>query len=353
MHKAALLPTVYLLSDAMAGALRINWSVALPDAPLGMIFEHVLSVNVIAVFSAVCRRWRAATRDPSSWVGKTVFIEGFRGISRESMCAWIGRWGSVDRVHLTYSQLDMLDTPLALPHAIVHLWQTERVRTRRFSWRERDLDLWEGSVDVSTSPLGFWNEVTIGGEPWLACLTDDRVPDEVRLMREALDDDGVDLWDTIFIGWTNAWNFDDLADMCAFGHDWHAVRETDRIVYAQMYSDIEWEKSQRYMSERGMQDGPRAPPLYKVWDQNGARSTVCTAQLHRAVQHITMTTSDGREYRYQMHGAVRPIEEDMRFFVAMPDNRELRQVLVDCPHRDFVSLPVPFLVSTLLPGPVA
>ena len=352
MHSGTLLPKLYSSSHAMARTLPINWSVALPDAPLGIIFEHVLSVNVIVAFSGVSRRWRAATRDPSCWAGKTVFIEGLRDISRESICAWMARWRAVDRVHLTYSQLDMLDTPLALPHAIVHLWQTERIRTRRVSWRERELDLVEGRVDVSTSPLGFWNEVTIEGKPWLACLTEDRVPDEVRLMREELDDEGVDFWDTIFFGWTNARTFDDLAHMCAFGPDRHGLRETDRLEYAQILSDIEWQETQRAWAHSGMQGRPPAPPLYQIWDQNGARVTVCTAQLRRAAQHITLTTSDGRDHRFQMRGARRPIEEDMRFFVAMPDNPELRQHLVDHPHRDFVQLPVPFLVSTLLPGSV-
>ena len=336
----------------MARRLRINWSVALPDAVLGIIFEHGVSVDVVADLSRVCHRWRAAARGPSAWAGKAVFIEGCRGICREELRDWIARWRSVERVHLTYSQLDLLDTPLALPHAIVHLWQTESFRTRSVSWRERDLDLEDGRDEVSTSPLGFWNEVTIGGTQWLACLTADRVPDEVRLMREDLDDEGVDLWASVSLGWTNARTFDDLAAMCtcAFRDGRSGRRETDCIVHAQIFPDIEWQLAERSWVRSGMPGRLRRPPLYHVWDQNGGRATLCTAQLDRALSRITMTTGAGREHTFTMLDSRSPILEDMRFFVALPDNPRLRRLLSEHPRRNFVELPVPFLASTLLPA---
>ena len=88
---------------------------AFPDVVLESILEYGLCVPNLVKVSSVCRRWMKATQEPMSWSGKTVFIEGARGITREQLSAWLPRWRWAQRLHLTYSQMDLLAAPLTAP----------------------------------------------------------------------------------------------------------------------------------------------------------------------------------------------------------------------------------------------
>ena len=327
----------------------------LPDTAIEVIFQYGLCAMNLTIFSSVCRQWRTAGQEPMCWAGKTVFIEGAANITREQLSAWLPRWHSAERVHLTCSQMDLLPAPLTVPHAIVHLWQTERLSVRRVSWRERALE--EHTTDhyredVSISPLGFWNEISIAGSPWLVCLTVDRVPDEVRLMREQLDDEGVDFWAPITLGWTSARTFDDLADMCSISFrdaSGHGRKLTDRIVHAQMFPDRVWKARQWAWVPSEMASRPHPPPLYRM-GRDGAREALCAARLDRARGAIRLASAFDVAHSISMHGHTQPIAEEMRFFVALPDSRRIRRRLLSHPYRDFVELPVPFLASSFRPA---
>ena len=286
------------------------------------------------------------------WAGKTVFIEGAGDITRGQLTAWLPRWRLAERVHLTRSQMDLLDAPLEVPHAIVHLWQTESVRVQNVSWRERDVDI-DGSRDpISTSALGFWNKIQIGGSACLACLTADWAPDDVRLMREELGEEGRHLWAPIQVGWTSARTFNELAVACesSFPSSHVGPQVTDRIVHAQMFPHLEWNMAMREWDQMGMTGRPPTPPLVDNWAHFGARVTMCTAQLDRARGAIRMTTGSNIAHTLTMRGLSLPIADEMRFFVVLPDNPRMRRLFRNFPYRDFVELPVPFLASTIRPA---
>ena len=199
-------------------------------------------------------------------------------------------------------------------------------------------------------PLGFWSEIIILGTPCLACLTADRAPDEVRLMREELDNEGVDLWAPILLGWTSAETFDELAD--AFSTWYVNGRARGRgdstfLACADMMPDLEWERADRKRHLTGRRGRTRAPPIYKVWGQSGARVTLCDAQLDRKHNSIQLITDSNVVHRFVMREKWRPMPEKLQFFVVMPDDLRLRRQQCSHLHQNFMELPVPFLASTV------
>ena len=73
-------------------ASRIAGAVTFPDVALESILEYGLCVPNLLNVSSVCRLWMKAAKEPMSWGGKKVFIEGARGITREQLSAWLPRW---------------------------------------------------------------------------------------------------------------------------------------------------------------------------------------------------------------------------------------------------------------------
>ena len=331
-------------------ASRIAGAVTFPEVALESILEYGLCVKNLLDVSSVCRLWMKAAKEPFSWAGKEVFIEGARAITREQLSAWLPCWRWAQRLHLTYSQMDLLAVPLTAPHAIVHLWQTESDRARSTSWRERTSVTDETRAHISSDPLGFWNEIRILDIPCLACLTDDRAPDAVCLMREKLDDEGVDLWAPIVLGWTSAKTFDELAEgFSAWYRNGRArgYEDSHFILCADMFPDLAWERGDRTWLLAGHPRRARVPPLFQLWGQSGARVTLCNAHLDRERNEIQLTTESDVVHRFFMPGEKHRMPEELRFFVAMPDDLPLRRQQRRHPHRNFVELPVPFLASTL------
>ena len=113
---------------------------------------------------------------------------------------------------------------------------------------------------------------------------------------------------------------------------------------------VQREVAERAWAQSGMPGRPRRPSLYYVWDQSGARVKLCTAQLDRARGEIRLTTGSDIVHSFSMRGQMRPLAGEMRFFVAVPDDRRMRRHLLSCPYRDFAELPVPFLSSTIRPA---
>ncbi|CAK0864659.1 unnamed protein product [Prorocentrum cordatum] len=329
-------------------------AISFPQVALERIFQYALGVDSIAYLARVCRDWRATAREPTFWAGKKVFIEGAGGITREQLSAWLPSWRSAERVYLTCSQLDLLGAPPAVPHAIVHLWQTESFRVQNVSWRDRDVVTDEARMNISTHELGFWKLLRTGGEACLACLTADRAPDEVCLMREELGEDGVDLWAPIDVGWTSAKTFDELAEAydISVRSDFHVgTRKTDRIVHAQMLPEHGWDIAMATLEQMGMRHtAPPAPPLFRASRRGGPRKTLCTARLDRARGEIQVTTGGNSVHTLGMRGLPLPLADEMRFFVIMWDDPRLRRMCRRHPRRKFAELAVPFLASTFRPA---
>ena len=331
-------------------ASRLVGATAFPDVILEAILEYGLCVPNLMDISSVCRLWMKAAQEPMSWGGKQVFIEGARGITREQLSAWLPRWRWAERLHLTYSQMDLLAVPLTAPHAIVHLWQTESNRAVSTSWRERVRVTDKPRADVSSDPLGFWNKISIFDTPCLVCLTANRVPDDVCLMREELDDEGVDFWAPIVLGWTSAKTFDELAEGFsgrtltgrARGH-----ADSHFIMCADMLPDLQWVPGDRPCLLAGHPRRARVPAVFPLWGQSGARVHLCDAHLDRKRNEIQLITDSDLTHRFFMEGEWQPMPDELRFFVAMPDDPGLRRHQRSHPHRNFVELPVPFLASTL------
>ena len=316
-------------------ASRIAGAVTFPDVALESILEYGLCVPNLLDVSSVCRLWMKAAKEPFSWAGKEVFIEGARAITREQLSAWLPCWRWAQRLHLTYSQMDLLAVPLTAPHAIVHLWQTESDRARSTSWRERTSVTDETRAHISSDPLGFWSKISILDTPCLACLTADRAPDEVRLMREELDDEGVDLWAPILLGWTSAKTLNELAEGFSARHVNGRARgrgDSNFIACADMIPDLEWERADRKRHLSGQRGRARAPPLYEVWGQSGARVTLCDAYLDRRRNSIQLITDSNIVHRFFIRGERRPMPEKLRFFVAMADDLRLRRHQRSHPH---------------------
>ena len=324
---------------------RFAGAASFPDVALEGILEYGLCVPNLMDVSSVCRLWMKAAKEPMSWGGKKVFIEGASGITREQLSAWLPCWRRADRLHVTYSQMDLLPVPLTSPRAIVHLWQSESERARNTSWRERTLVTEHTRPHISSDPLGFWSEISILDTPCLACLTADRAPDDVCLMREELDDDGVDLWAPIVLGWTNAKTFDELAEgFLAWYRNGHTRSDEDShfIVGGDMFPDLTWERGQRTWLLAGHPRRARVPPLFQLCGESGARATLCNAHLDRKRNEIQLITESNLIHRFYMHGETQPMPEELRFFVAMPDDPPLRRRQRRHPHKNFVELPVPF-----------
>ena len=329
---------------------RFAGAASFPDVALEGILEYGLCVPNLMDVSSVCRLWMKAAKEPMSWGGKKVFIEGARGITPQQLSAWLPCWRRAERLHLTYSQMDLLPVPLTVPHAIVHLWQSESERARNISWRERTLVTENTRPHISSDPLGFWNEISILDIPCLACLTADRAPDDVCLMREELDDDGVDLWAPIVLGWTNAKTFDELAEgFSAWYRNGHtrSYEESHFVICGDMFPDLTWERGQRTWLLAGHPRRARVAPLFQLWGESGGRATLCNAHLDRKRNEIQLTTESNLMHRFRMRGDAQLMPEELRFFVAMPDDPPLRRHQRRHWHRNFVELPVPFLASTL------
>ena len=344
-------------------ASRLEGATVFPDVVLEGILEYGLCVPNLMDISSVCRLWMNAAKEPMSWGGKKVFIEGARDITREQLSAWLPRWRWAERLHLTYSQMDLLAVPLTAPHAIVHLWQTESIRAVSTSWRERVRVTDKARPDVSSDPLGFWSEISILGTPCLACLTADRAPDDVCLMREELDDEGVDFWAPIVVGWTSAKTFDELAEGFSGWHLTGRARghaDSHFIACADMFPDPHWVRGDRPWLLAGHPRLARVPTVLKLRHQSGERVHLCNAHLDRKRNEIQLITESDLIYRFFMEGEWQlmpdelrfsvewqPMPDELRFFVVMPDDPRLRRLQRNHPHRNFVELPVPFLASTL------
>ena len=137
--------------------LRLADQAVFPNAALSSILEYGLCVPNLMDVSSVCRRWMKATQEPLSWAGKTVIIQGARGITREQLSAWLRHWRLAHRLHLhlTYSQMDLLAAPLMASHAIVFLCQNEGHHVWSALWRERVVGADGTRVDNSFVPLGL------------------------------------------------------------------------------------------------------------------------------------------------------------------------------------------------------
>ena len=59
-------------------ASRIAGAVTFPDVALESILEYGLCVPNLLDVSSVCLLWMKAAKEPFSWAGKEVFIEGAR-----------------------------------------------------------------------------------------------------------------------------------------------------------------------------------------------------------------------------------------------------------------------------------
>ena len=74
-------------------------------------------------------------------------------------------------MYMTYSQIDLLDEPVALPRANVHLWTHETLHgvEECAPWRDRDLgiDARNDRTCDSVSAMGLLLYYLINDEPWL------------------------------------------------------------------------------------------------------------------------------------------------------------------------------------------
>ena len=323
----------------------------LPDTALQIIFQYGLCTVNLPRLARVCHQWRAASLNPTCWAGKCVCIERAADITRDQLNAWIRRWHSVERLYMTNSQMDLLAATLEMPHAIVHLWQTESIRVRGAPPRERNLDVDQVRHGLPMLSLGSWREISIAGDRWLACMTADRAPDEVRLMRENRCDGLSSYWAPITLGWASARTLDELAHACSIefrGGRGLGRRVTDLIVHAELFPDIGWEVIMENWIESGMASRPRPPPLFQSEDQDGQRVTMCTARLdrERGAMHIT---SSGFDNSFGARGGAQPIAGDMCFFVAVQKALHMRLNVLGNLNEAFVTLPAPLLASSFRP----
>ena len=164
----------------------------LQDAAVERAFQFALDTDGAATLSRVSRQWREAACRPSSWAGKEIVIA--RGhMTREQLGVWMPRWNLAEVICMRYAQHDMLvETPSA-PCEIWHLWDTELPRRNQ--------------------PMGAWREVEIDGDPWLACITAERAPDRVSVVRGNAHGREPDLHGPVCLGWTTAKSVEELGDM--------------------------------------------------------------------------------------------------------------------------------------------
>ena len=71
---------------------RFAGAASFPDVALEGILEYGLCVPNLMDVSSACRLWMNAAKEPMSWGGKKVFIEGASGIIREQLSAWLPCW---------------------------------------------------------------------------------------------------------------------------------------------------------------------------------------------------------------------------------------------------------------------
>ena len=96
-------------------------------------------------------------------------------------------------------------------------------------------------------------------------------------MREVLDPEGTAFWAPATLGWTTARNVEELANACSistkFGGRGFGRRVAHRTVHAQLYTDFARELAGETWALSGLPGSPRPPPLYRSWDESGARMT--------------------------------------------------------------------------------
>ena len=280
----------------------------LEDGALGLIFQFALLQENAFSLSLVCRQWRDVVREPFCWAGKVIKIT-VAALAREDLEAWLPRWRFAKLICMSCSQMDLLAAPPAAPHAIVHQWKTEFLR--------------------DGGPLGVWRETVIDAEPWLVCLTDDRVPDHMVVLQHRNPRGDADFREAVWLGWTSAAYVDELAAMSTRIESGRA-RQSDVVLGVTMLPLSQWERAVIVSMLRGRAPVGDPPTCF---DDDATK--MVDLRLDRACGALRLNTEFNGPHMVQMSGALRRSRGvPLRFFFAVPDRGRRRRrgvPMVPCP----------------------
>ena len=281
------------------------------ETALELTLQFGLCLQNLFAISTVCRHWRDVVCRPICWLGKLIEIAA-ANLGREQLDRWLCQWRLAKCVNMSLSQTDLLAAPPSAPYAIAHAWDTEVLSHR--------------------NPLGMWRDIAIDAQPWLVCLTADRVPDSVRVMQRGGHGLDCEFKQAVWLGWTSATFADEFGAMStriATGRP----RCSDIIIGVRLWPRDAWARRGITSMLRGRRL-PRAPPPCFTED------TPLMADLHldRARGAMRIETSANTE-RLLLSVGHRQFVGRLKFFMAMPVGQGSRR-------RGAMAAPRPYLTPS-------